>query len=264
MKKIVFFIFSLSLVVLFLPIVFSSITINCGRNNACPIGRECQCIIRGCSSGYLNIYKRSDCSGFADSQKIISNGEATIKISEKSYLKVQCDDNSQSSCQSVEVTTSTTTTTSTTEKSVEIELKKGWNLISTPFKSPKIDTNCEYKRLYHWNGKKWTTVRYMKNMKVGKGYWVEVEKDCKVKFSGTTVAEISHIKNLNAGWNHIGSPYDGFNLEEGVGNCKIISCLGNKCGALYWNSSTQEWEVTTSLEKGKAYFINVESSCTLR
>ena len=64
-----------------------------------------------------------------------------------------------------------------------LELKKGWNLIGAPFNSIPVGvvkSVCYFEKIYEYDvqTKKYIIPQYLK---IGKGYWIYTNKECKAK-----------------------------------------------------------------------------------
>lgn len=139
-----------------------------------------------------------------------------------------------------------------------IDIKKGWNLISAPYKQfDFISSTCESRRnLYNYDPttRNWNTIRNVQDMEGGKGYWLYSEKDCIITVLGlekdkTTSGDIKIV----TGWNQIGSTgTDSTFTSVKKGGCSFQTII-------YYNAVTENWEVkaeSDKIEKFKSYFIN--------
>ena len=154
-------------------------------------------------------------------------------------------------------TSSTTTTTTPPVVKGEIQIYKGWNLISFPNSdSIGLRGNCSSSILnyYFWDASsgKWT--KYTSQTPVGKGFWVYSNIECKMEYTGST--QISAI-GLSKGWNIIGSFTTIKNVADVNDGCTIVQA------PLYYNSQTSSWETdVTVLTPTKGYWIQLDNVCS--
>ncbi|MBI2547170.1 MAG: Ig-like domain-containing protein [Candidatus Aenigmarchaeota archaeon] len=135
-----------------------------------------------------------------------------------------------------------------------INVTKGWNLLSVPYRSfDFVSTTCDTsKNLYHFDSSigRWAAVKQLKDVKGGSGYWLYSDKECEIKIVGKQTLTSSDVE-LRNGWNQIGSPSSDYTFQN----------IGNWCGAqtiLYYNITTHQWKTLTStdkLERFKGYFV---------
>lgn len=157
-------------------------------------------------------------------------------------------------------TTFKTTTSATCTVMYMFELKKDWNMFSIPAKRsiPKAELLKDCIVLsevwsYNTSVKDYvatTTVDY------GLGYWAELDSGCIVKLNDTVVT-VNDIPSLVAGWNLIGAPSKSVTVSSVKGNCNILA------GPYWYDPSTGNYKVVTSLEPGKGYLVKVGSDCKL-
>ncbi|MFH7904016.1 MAG: hypothetical protein QW409_03660, partial [Candidatus Aenigmatarchaeota archaeon] len=144
-----------------------------------------------------------------------------------------------------------------TSISIELELKKGWNLISIPFSNYLIkENNCEIKSIYSFNSiiKGFQYVPDIKSLKKDFGYWIYVYNNCKIILEGEI--EVQKEINLSRGWNLV-SFYTSLPLEVLRKFCEIKSVF-------YFDSNRRLWiRDPEILEIGKGYWILTEKECNI-
>lgn len=143
------------------------------------------------------------------------------------------------------------------ENKRQIDLKPGWNMISQPFETFTADTNCKFSASiygYDPENKRYYVVSSLNDTVGGYGYWVKVDSDCQITFSGDPVMKI----HLKPGWNMIGT----VNNEE-----LPLDLLKERCkvlGDVYtYNTTTRKYEVVDMLYPGRGYWVRVMSSCVI-
>jgi len=270
-KKLYIFIFFLLGIIISSNLSFALPITNCPTCNV----NNCLCSISNCNSGILRVYSTSSCSGIPVYQFTFQGGAATWAPSQAKtyYLKILCDDSTQSVCKEQLVqngssttttqvtTTSTTTTISTNAKSIQFH--PGWNMFSIPIKNSYTVTalftgdcsksNFAVAKIWHYSNGKYVEAT---TIDPGKGYWVKMKNDCTLFVDGEPVT-IDDLPGLDPGWNQIGSPTESVEAPIIVGDCKIVS------GPWKYNPSIKDYEQSDLLESGKGYWMNVEGSCGL-
>ena len=115
-------------------------------------------------------------------------------------------------------------------------MKEGWNLISVPFKDKEFtvdDSNCEIDyssgiHHYYFDAAKkdyvLITVDSLKKLSYGKGYWINSNNNCNLKFSGKEPVTFSNLGN-----NQDGTLFEGSNLigAPAKNNLKVSDNLGS-------------------------------------
>lgn len=135
-----------------------------------------------------------------------------------------------------------------------LQVKKGWNLVSIPYKIfDFISSNCDPGRSfynYDITTKTWSIVKNAGGIEAGKGYWVYSDKICEVKI--IKEEELLHNEiELKTGWNHIGSPDNSVDFNAIKGGCTLETIL-------YYDTLIGNWKTVSQndkLEPFKAYFI---------
>ncbi|MBI5158676.1 hypothetical protein HY992_01005 [Candidatus Micrarchaeota archaeon] len=137
-------------------------------------------------------------------------------------------------------------------------LAAGWNMFSVPFDSVSVDSDCENfaaERAWTYDAVQKNYVR-PSSFEPGQGYWFKATSACSVKIAGRKTFEMSG-KKLRAGWNQIGSQSRNINIRELMGDCVLLK------GPWQWNEESQKWQKAAEMQPGEAYFVKVESECTL-
>jgi hypothetical protein len=159
----------------------------------------------------------------------------------------------------------TPTPTSTPQISFTIGLKKGWNMISLPI-TPD-DTNIAnvlspinglYSAVHSWNGSAYESfysgqTSTLNKMVAGKAYWIMMIKDASLLVTGTPAPK---IVELNKDWNMAG-----FNSTKAMGVSEGLGEAASKVTVIYeYNAVTKQYEVVTTLEPGKGYWMLATSN----
>ena len=165
--------------------------------------------------------------------------------------------------------------TRATEVTINLNLYKGWNHISSPFSSDldlSLFEACEpliteYDReagavwFLDPETKKWKADT---KIRAGIGYLINVNKTCSVEVTG--VISIFNQMPLKKGKDDVSETLKGVNLIPGNG--LPISYMINDCvvdNILYWDQRLGKWISTGGVvDLGKSYFIKVEDDCTLQ
>ena len=224
--------------------------------------------------GMLNInYRTWDWSGDNGACTITNSGTGYDFHRDPDACEVCWGDPGAISCshktQSIVVLTNTETTTTTSSTSSttttttappaatgNIQIYKGWNLISFPHPdSVGLRGNCESSVLtyYFWDASRGNWNRYTDQPPATKGFWIYSNIDCIMQYSGS--AQITGI-GLSKGWNQIGSFTTEKNIADVKGGCTILQ------GPLYYNSQASSWETATLLSPSKGYWIQIDSACS--
>lgn len=141
-----------------------------------------------------------------------------------------------------------------------ISLKAGWNLISQPFTEFVTTTNCVPKRIYAFDAdaQNYAWIGSFGEMSGGRGYFVQVDSDCYIRFVGSQKA--SSIK-LKSGWNLVGTA---FNKEMSLNDVNRY-CTPS---ATIWGFGTSVYAAASTLTPGMGYFVKYSgtadnSECTV-
>ncbi|MEM5820364.1 MAG: hypothetical protein QW678_01805 [Candidatus Aenigmatarchaeota archaeon] len=93
----------------------------------------------------------------------------------------------------------------------EINLKKGWNLISfyTSLPSDLLRNSCDIKSIFYFDSNKKSWIKNPEILEIGKGYWIFTEKECNISlleilreyktenFINLTLKERDSIRNIS-------------------------------------------------------------------
>ncbi|MEM0476126.1 MAG: DUF2341 domain-containing protein, partial [Candidatus Aenigmatarchaeota archaeon] len=139
----------------------------------------------------------------------------------------------------------------------DFNLKKGWNLISIPYKFIHFDLNndnCNIKEkiFHHYNASSnsWKYFTYDK-LVPGISYWIYSEKDCTSKIAVSGIVNLSDLpKAIRGRKNFIGSLTFSTNLNQVA---QHIGC--NNPTLRYWDISTNSFRESTILEPWKGYIL---------
>ena len=137
-----------------------------------------------------------------------------------------------------------------------INYKAGWNLFSVPVKNvvATSSTNCSpVSPIYGYSNGNYYQTTYTTG---GNGYWVKMNSDCSVTFTGSTIT-INDFPTLNQGWNLIGAPSTSTNFADVIGNCNVLS------GPFWYNPTTNSYIQSSTFEPSKGYFVKVSANCQL-
>ncbi|MBI5133081.1 MAG: hypothetical protein HZA83_00050, partial [Thaumarchaeota archaeon] len=151
-------------------------------------------------------------------------------------------------------------TTLEPEVTVNIEMKKGWNLFSIPIKNARITGNCERfdsrkKWNYDGNARKWNNPT---TFEAGKGYWFKADSECKITATGTSFSRDALAGvNMNAGWNQIGSANEVADISKVLSKCTITH------GPWEYNTAGKQYEKATAMVAGKGYFVKLDKACSI-
>lgn len=160
---------------------------------------------------------------------------------------------------------------------LEINLKKGWNLISIPFqtegnKAAEVFQNItgKYRDVWEYNifdpsdpwkhfHPEFISFNDLQSIELNKGYWIYLNQDSTFVVSGNSIFENQEVK-LSEGWNLIGWP---FPYEQLISEALAFLDY-NMVGR--FNAETQKWEYFSKqsiengfelFEPGKAYYVYV-------
>ncbi|MFA6490065.1 MAG: PKD domain-containing protein [Candidatus Micrarchaeia archaeon] len=138
-----------------------------------------------------------------------------------------------------------------------IALYSGWNMVSVP-----VDTKVQMADLAASCGSdsvawKLGPSGYSKEdtLVPGAGYWVRSSGDCKFGVKADTAT--SAIASLSAGWNLVGALGSEKQVSDFSGNCQITS------GPWHYSPSIKNYEYSSSLKPGEAYWVKVPSACSM-
>lgn len=158
-------------------------------------------------------------------------------------------------------------------KEYTLELKKGWNLVSSPVKledelpgkAQVVATSCESPKIFVYDPSenKYVTEGYgleiNESIPVPDAFWVKATSPCKVTFRGEYESSYENTwkPREGRGWIAIGGPYNKVKFEEIAGDCEVLS------GPWSFDTAVWRWRKSTALEPGKGYFVKLGGSCTL-
>jgi len=164
-------------------------------------------------------------------------------------------------------TTSSTTTTTTTTTPVndQITLYPGWNMISLSRKTAisLASDNCgiSTKLFHYYNSSTMSWQRFSWSQLIGGlGYYFNSlnPSPCNVSFIDSGTISSSDLPQLNSGYNLVGTKSTApYTFSSVVGSCSVVA------GPLYWNSMYQQWQTASNLQPTQAYWIYVNSACSL-
>lgn len=160
---------------------------------------------------------------------------------------------------------------------LEINLQKGWNLISIPFQTEgntaaEVFQNIagKYRDVWEYNildtsdpwkhfHPEFISFNDLQSIELNKGYWIYLNQNSTFVVSGNSVSEDQEVK-LSEGWNLIGWP---FPYEQLISEALAFLDY-NMVGR--FNAETQNWEYFSKqsiengfelFEPGKAYYVYV-------
>ncbi|MEM4909999.1 MAG: hypothetical protein QXI40_07620, partial [Ignisphaera sp.] len=139
------------------------------------------------------------------------------------------------------------------ESRLELNLNRGWNLISIPFEKYKIEYNdCQIRSIFSYENREWKRVN-INNLEPGKGYFIRVNNNCKIVISGTIKTDVETVIKLDRGWNLIGviSPIPVGYILDRHNVSKIY---------VFENGQWRELKENDLLEPGKGYFIRTTAT----
>lgn len=152
-----------------------------------------------------------------------------------------------------------------------VNLKKGWNLISSPVAVTEegrstakvIESTCDTSKIFAYDQSSKSYIYDSYSLAEGgyvpvpDAFWVKVNEPCKVTFEGAVQYDYEHGLDIQSGWVAIGSPYSSTNYEDILGDCTKVS------GPWRFNPSAWKWEKAETLKPGEGYFLKVSGACTL-
>ncbi len=103
----------------------------------------------------------------------------------------------------------------------DIQLNKGWNLLSIPFGELSLtDLRSKCPSILQVNGFNASKGAYYVPTKLEafNGYWVYSKEQCNFNLNGEP---LEYSINLKRGWNLVGNPSEGINISDLNGNCQI-------------------------------------------
>ncbi|NYZ78256.1 hypothetical protein H0N96_02530, partial [Candidatus Micrarchaeota archaeon] len=155
-----------------------------------------------------------------------------------------------------------------------LNLKKGWNMLSTPISDGAppctgvcramlwpgamiTSTTCSPAKLWYYENGGYQNYGMLADggwVHTG-GFWVKVAEDCKVELSASrkNFGQVS----LQTGWNQIGAFYEPTAFKNVQGACVVLS------GPWHYNAFTKNYEKASVLQPGEGYFVKVASNCIL-
>jgi hypothetical protein len=107
----------------------------------------------------------------------------------------------------------------------------------------------------------------------GEGYWVYSYKACNLSITTDTINDDTYISGLQQEWNLIGLPFStpvnkadlivvhngmGYSWADAVSNGFVLNYIYG------WNPTLKNYEMSTVLNPGTAYWIYGYSSCSLK
>lgn len=138
-----------------------------------------------------------------------------------------------------------------------ISFHSGWNMVSVP-----IDAKVSMYQLTNscgTNSVAWKLGAggYSKEdtLVPGVGYWVRSSSDCTSQLNAS--AGTASIEPLRAGWNLVGATGSEQQVSAFSGNCQITS------GPWHYKPSIANYEYSSSLKPGEAYWVKVPSACSM-
>ena len=138
-----------------------------------------------------------------------------------------------------------------------IAIQPGWNMVSVPVDS-KISMQDLAEKCgtpnYAW---RLTSSGYVKDdtLVPGYGYWIKASSSCSHEMNGDSYS--TSIAELSSGWNLVGSPGTEVSISDYIGSCQITS------GPWYYKPEQKEYQYSSKLYSGQAYWIKVASICSL-
>ncbi len=166
----------------------------------------------------------------------------------------------------------------TDRNKISIALRKGWNMFSVPvysLRTPKCDmpagggcaaveeplavlkdSTCTSNAVWRYSNGKYQKAA-LDSIVAGVGYWYHAAQDCKATFEGdSTLTAGTFNTALSGGWNLIGAPVGSTAFSTLANDCSVTS-------GLWWYDSS-EYHKYDSLDEGRAYWVKVAGSCTLK
>jgi len=145
--------------------------------------------------------------------------------------------------------------------SIDIKLSTGWNMVSLPFSAYSVlSNNCNFtSKIWQYNP---STNSYVELSDFTKGsngtaFWIKVDKDCVITFSGNRVS-IDNFAKLNTGWNQVGSPSSPLFFSSIASECNVTS------GPWKYDRKSNSYKYNDTLEPGIGYWVKVLSPCNLK
>ena len=142
----------------------------------------------------------------------------------------------------------------------DIDLEKGWNLISSPVESGYSVSLIKEQCAVQSGPWVWDAVdrEYTKVSKIlpAEGSWIKVAGNCRYDVPGAEITAAEDLQ-LQKGWNLV-SWFGDINESTVTGNCEITS------GPWWWDVSDQKYrEASSHLNPNFGYWIKVENDCIL-
>ncbi len=146
-----------------------------------------------------------------------------------------------------------------------IKLYAGWNMVSVPVGTTvsmkDVSSQCDSKP-YAW---RLAETGYVKEytLSPGVGYWIKSNGNCDFAVAKGSATQAYAVPALFAGWNLVAAPESATSISDYAGTCKITA------GPWYYSydsaseRATPQYVYASSLEPGKAYWVNAAASCTL-
>jgi len=148
----------------------------------------------------------------------------------------------------------------------EVRLRSGWNMVSVPSGSQismeEVSDSCGTNP-YAW---RLTATGYVKDSSLypGYGYWVYSPRECKASMHSYSTTVPQMPIELFAGWNLLPGSDDSTPFSSYTTDCQVVS------GPWYYSHDARDskgrptYIYATNIEPGKAYWLNVAQSCTLK
>jgi hypothetical protein len=177
------------------------------------------------------------------------------------------------------------------EYNYNVLLVEEWNLVSIPVNESvhkdnitvnylgvnytwqqAVDNGTVLGFIYGWNA---TNQNYVSTdtLQPGEGYWMYAYSDCTLWITSNTSNNDNFITDLQEEWNLVGLPYDtsvakdnltvsyngtDYTWQQAVDNGTIL-------GFIYgWNTTSQNYESTDTLQPGEGYWMYAYYECLLR
>ena len=140
-------------------------------------------------------------------------------------------------------------------ESFDLNLKKGWNLISIPVIIEKQEFKNIFRKadkLYFFDTKQYTNETYIEN---GKGYWINMPEDSQISISGPPLSKLNldNELDLTPGWHLISSLF---------APCTLTSYSENCIEAIFKYEDT--YKLSTILNTGYGYWVKIKNKCKVK
>ncbi len=153
----------------------------------------------------------------------------------------------------------------------QLNLKKGWNLFSTPITDStttsffSYETTCQYASPLRKFDK--IAVIYTRTDTIiggAEGYWIKVAGDCKVIVKGNGIITLDNFfgngdgLSLTKGWNVVGGTPSELAFDQIRGTCTFAR------RPYSYNPVSNNYERPATMEPGKGYLILVDNDCVMK